>query len=276
MANTQVILLERVTKLGNMGDVVTVKPGYARNYLLPQKKALRASKDNVAYFEAQKKHLQTESDKQKKDAEKLAKKLDGLKVPLIRAASESGQLYGSVNTRDIAQEAASTSGEAVTRPMVKINTNFKTIGLFPVHVELHPEVVAEIIINIARSKEEAETQAKTGRALIADHHDDEPEQTTAEETDADATPAVEAVDEEALADVLEEGALEAEKEKAAEAEVKAAEDAAKAEEKAAKKAEKDAAKAAAEAEASEAENTEEGEVETSEDAPAEEEKPAEA
>ncbi|MGB0719411.1 MAG: 50S ribosomal protein L9 [Bdellovibrionales bacterium] len=250
--STQVILLERVEKLGKMGDVVAVKPGYARNYLLPQRKALRASKENVAYFEAQKKSLQAESDKQKVEAEKLAKKIEGLKVPLIRAASESGQLYGSVNTRDIAQQAAEESGEAITRAMIKINTNFKTIGLFPVNVQLHPEVVVVVTANIARTKEEADIQAKTGKALIAS---DEPEDV-----------AQTAADEDALADVLEEGALEAEKEKAAEAEAKAAEDAAKAEEKAAKKAEK-AAKAAAEEDAdaeAETEAAEAAEEETAE------------
>lgn len=254
--STQVILLERVEKLGNMGDVVAVKPGYARNYLLPQKKALRASKNNVAYFEAQKKTLAAESDKQKTAAEKLAKTIAGLKVPLIRAASESGQLYGSVNTRDIAAEAATTSGEAISRPMIKINQNFKTIGLFPVNIQLHPEVIVEITVNIARSKEEAEIQAKTGKALVADDSQAE-EEPTPQETAEDA-----------LAEVLEDGALEAEKEKAADAEVKAAEDAAKAEEKAAKKAEKDAAKAAAEAEEAEASADD---AETSEEAPAAEE-----
>jgi len=233
MSTQQVILLERVEKLGQMGDVVTVKPGYARNYLLPQGKALRASKDNVAYFEAQKKVLQEQSDKNKKDAEKLAKKIEGIKVPLIRAASESGQLYGSVNTRDIAAVAAETSGEAITRPMVKINTNFKTIGLFPVSIQLHPEVIVEITANIARTEEEAKIQAETGKALIAT---DEAEEEPAEDYDAD----------EALAEALEEDALEAEKARAAEAEEKAAEDAKKAEEKAAKKAAKAEAKAAEE------------------------------
>ncbi|MGH1398765.1 MAG: 50S ribosomal protein L9 [Alphaproteobacteria bacterium] len=244
--STQVILLQRVAKLGQMGDVVTVKPGYARNYLLPQGKALRASKNNIAYFDAQKKVLQEQNDKSKKDAEKLAKKIDGLKVPLIRAASESGQLYGSVNTRDIAQAAAEVSGEAITRPMVKINTNFKTIGLFPVSIQLHPEVIVEITTNIARSTEEAKIQAETGKALVASDDRDEPEEE-----------APTGIDEEALADVLEEDALEAEKTRAADAEVKAAEDAAKAEEKAAKKAEKEAAKAAEEP----AEDAEEAPVE---------------
>jgi len=242
--STQVILLERVSNLGNMGDVVSVKPGYARNYLLPEKKALRASKDNVAYFEAQ-----------KKEAEKLAKKVADIKVPLIRAASESGQLYGSVNTRDIAQAAAETSGEAITRPMVKINTNFKTIGLFPVNIQLHPEVIVEITVNIARSKEEAQIQADTGKALVSD---DTPEEVQAPEVDAD----------EALAEALEEDALEAEKERAAEAEEKAAEDAAKSEEKSAKRAEKKAAKAEDEVE----ETTELG----AEEAPVEEAKAEDA
>ena len=236
--STQVILLQRVEKLGNMGDVVSVKPGYARNYLLPQKMALRASKDNVAYFEAQKKHLEAENEKQKKDAEKRAKKIAGTKVTLIRQASESGQLYGSVASRDIAAALTETAGEAIDRSMIKLNQNYKLIGLFPIEIALHPEVNAEITINIARSAEEAEIQAKTGKALIAEEESEEP---AAEDKVAQA--------EEALEEVLEEGAFEAEKERQAEAEEKAAEDAKKAEEKAAKKAEKEAAKdAAAEAE----------------------------
>lgn len=246
---TQVILLERVARLGNMGDVVNVKPGYARNYLLPQKKALRASKDNVAYFEAQKKTIEADSAKQQKEAEKLAKTIAGIKVPLIRAASESGQLYGSVNTRDIAQEAASVSGEAITRPMVKINTNFKTIGLFPVNIQLHPEVIVELTINIARTPEEAQIQADTGKALVSDDHQEEEAQ---------------AVDEEALADVLEDDALEAEKERSETAEAKAVEDAAKTEEKSAKRAEKKAAKVVDEPE----EGEEATEMGAAEDAPA--------
>ena len=254
--STQVILLERVEKLGAMGDVVNVKPGYARNFLLPQGKALRASKDNVAYFEAQKKALQAESDKQKKEAEKLAKKIEGLKVPLIRAASESGQLYGSVNTRDIATEASNASGETITRPMVKINTNFKTIGLFPVSVQLHPEVIVEVTANIARTKEEADIQATTGKALIA-----EDEEVAIEEVIEEAAAEAESIDEEALSEVLEDSALEAEKEKAAESQAQAAEDAAKAEEKAAKKAEKAAAEAEADAETADAAPAEEDKAE---------------
>lgn len=177
---TQVILLERVEKLGHMGDVVAVKPGYARNYLLPQKKALRATKDNVAYFETQKKHLQAENDKRRKESEGLSKKVDGIRAVIIRQASEGGQLYGSVAARDIAEAVSAESGLAVTRQMVELNTNFKMLGLFPVTVALHPEVKVVVTINIARSMEEAEVQAKTGRALIAEDRRAEEERERAE------------------------------------------------------------------------------------------------
>ncbi len=243
MSTQQVILLERVEKLGNMGDVVNVKPGYARNYLLPQKKALRASKDNIAYFESQKKHLEADNDKRKAVAQKLAEKLADLKVSLIRQASESGQLYGSVTSRDIATEASAVSGETIERSMILINQNYKLIGLFPVDVTLHPEVKVEILVNIARSPEEAEIQAKTGKALVADGQQDEPEEA--------------APDESALESVLEDDALEAEKTRQADAEEKAAEDAVKEEERAAKRAEKAEEKAAAEAAIAESEEASE-------------------
>lgn len=165
---TKLVLLERVENLGQMGDVVTVRPGYARNFLLPQKKALRASKENIAYFEAQKQRLVAENDKKRKEAEKLAKKIEGIKVPLIRQASESGQLFGSVTARDIASEASRVSGEAISRQMAQVNQNFKLVGLFPVDIWLHPEVKATVIVNIARSAEEAKIQAETGRALIVE------------------------------------------------------------------------------------------------------------
>lgn len=168
MSSTQVILLERVEKLGELGEIVEVKPGYARNFLLPQKKALRASKANIAYFEAQKKSLEAENEKNKKEAEKLAKKIEGVKVSLIRQASESGQLFGSVNSRDIANAVSEQTKEAITRNMVYLNQNIKTIGLMGVVIILHPEVKVEVVVNIARSKEEAEIQATTGRALVAD------------------------------------------------------------------------------------------------------------
>lgn len=191
---TQVILLERVEKLGRMGDVVAVKPGYARNYLLPQKKALRATKDNVAFFETQKKHLEAENDKRRKASESVSKKLDGIRAVIIRQASEGGQLYGSVAARDIAESVSAASGVAVTRQMVELNTNFKMLGLFPVTVALHPEVKVVVTINIARSAEEAEVQAKTGRALIAEDRraEEERERAEAAALEAAAFDAVEA------------------------------------------------------------------------------------
>jgi large subunit ribosomal protein L9 len=199
---TKLVLLERVENLGSMGDVVTVKPGYARNYLLPQKKALRASKENIAYFEGKKKFLEADNEKRKKEAEKLAKKLEGIKVPLIRQASEGGQLFGSVTARDIAVEVSNESGEKIERQMVQLNQNFKLLGLFPVDIALHPEVKISVTINIARSAEEAKTQAKTGKALIV------------EEGQAALNAA--AAEAAALEKVLEEGALEATKERTAE------------------------------------------------------------
>ena len=235
---TKLILLERVESLGNMGDVVSVKPGYARNYLLPQKKALRASKENVAYFEAKKKFLETESDKKKQDAEKIAKKLDGLKVPLIRQASESGQLYGSVNSRDIAVEVTATSKHEVTRQMVQVNQNFKTLGLFPVDVLLHPEVKVSVTINIARTPDEAEIQAKTGKALVSDNSDD---------SDKPKRPQA-AAEVELDGSMLDDEALEAQKEKAAEEQAEAEEEAKKAAEKKPRKPKAKKAEAAEEAE----------------------------
>ena len=221
---TQVILLERVGNLGEMGDVVSVRPGYARNYLLPQKKALRANKDNIAYFEAQKKVLAAENDKKRGEAEKVAKKLEGIKAPLIRQASEAGQLFGSVTSRDIAEQVNAAAGTKIERSMVQMNQNFKTVGLFNVDIALHPEVKVSVVVNIARSLEEAETQAKTGKALIAD--DGRGRKAEASEDDA-------------LAGVLEDEALQATKEReaaeAAEASEEAAESAAKSKARAEKK-----------------------------------------
>ncbi len=168
MSSTQVILLERIEKLGKIGEIVNVKPGFARNFLLPQKKALRASKENIAYFEAQRKAIEAESAKKQKEAEKVAKKIEDIKAPLIRQASESGQLFGSVNSRDIANVICEISGENITKNMVRLNHNIKTIGLIPVEIVLHPEVKVNVTINVARSIEEAKIQAETGRALITD------------------------------------------------------------------------------------------------------------
>ena len=237
---TQVILLERVEKLGQMGDVVNVKPGYARNFLLPKGKALRATKDNVAYFDKQKAELQKISDSKKVEAEKTAKSLKDLKVALVRQASEAGQLYGSVTARDIAEAAAALSKQTLTREMVALNQNFKTIGLFPVDVILHPEVRVSITINIARSADEAAIQEKTGKALVADDGN-EPSNSSQRQADADHQDG-ESSSDEAKAEFLEDSALQAEKEKAeADAKKQADKDAkkqAKADAQAAKKAAK--------------------------------------
>lgn len=166
MGNTNVILLEHVDRLGGIGDTVTVKQGFARNYLLPQGKALRATDDNLAYFETQKAALEAENKKKRDAAEKEAKKVKDTTIDLIRQASEGGQLYGSVNARDIADETAEKTGVAIDRSQVDLNQNFKTIGLFSVTIALHPEVKVEIIVNIARTEEEAKIQKESGEALI--------------------------------------------------------------------------------------------------------------
>lgn len=161
----QVILLERVENLGQMGDVVTVRPGYARNFLLPRQKALRATKDNVAHFDAQKKELEAQNLKRREEAEKVAKKMDGLKIALIRQASEAGHLYGSVSARDIA-DGVTAKGFKIDRNQVNMDRAYKTLGLFPIKVALHPEVSVEVTINIARSEDEAKIQEERGEALI--------------------------------------------------------------------------------------------------------------
>ncbi|MGH1402729.1 MAG: 50S ribosomal protein L9 [Alphaproteobacteria bacterium] len=199
-SSTQVILLERVEKLGQMGEIVNVKPGYARNFLLPQKKALRASKENVAYFEAQKKTLEAANEKGREAAEKLAKTIENVKVPVIRQASEAGQLFGSVNSRDIADSVSEETKQNITRDMVRLTQNIKTIGLIPVEVVLHPEVKVDVIVNIARSVEEAKIQAETGRALIADGSFADVEEEVQEEEILDAVSDEEASDSEAVAE----------------------------------------------------------------------------
>ena len=153
----QVILLERVAKLGQMGEVVDVKPGYARNFLLPQGKALSASQANIAAFEEQKAQLEARNLETRKEAEALAEKLNGQTLIVIRSASDSGALYGSVTTRDAA-EAATEAGFSVDRKQVVLSP-IKELGIHTVQVVLHPEVDATIELNVARSPEEAELQA---------------------------------------------------------------------------------------------------------------------
>ncbi|MGB5863748.1 MAG: 50S ribosomal protein L9 [Sulfitobacter sp.] len=154
----QVILLQRVAKLGQMGDVVDVKPGYARNYLLPQQKALSASKANITAFEGQKAQLEVQNLETKKEAEAMADKLNGQQFIVIRSASDAGALYGSVTTRDAA-EASTAEGFTVDRKQVVLTAPIKYLGIHEVQVVLHPEVDATIELNVARSVEEAELQA---------------------------------------------------------------------------------------------------------------------
>ncbi|MFD1341790.1 50S ribosomal protein L9 [Litorisediminicola beolgyonensis] len=155
----QVILLERVAKLGQMGDVVEVKPGFARNYLLLQGKALTASKENIAQFEAQKADLEAKNEETRADAEKIADTLGGEQFVVIRQASDGGNLYGSVTTRDAA-EVCKEAGHDVDRRQVIIRTPIKELGLHEVELHLHPEVITTITLNVARSPEEAEIQAQ--------------------------------------------------------------------------------------------------------------------
>ncbi|MCJ7873764.1 50S ribosomal protein L9 [Marinovum sp. 2_MG-2023] len=159
----QVILLERVAKLGQMGDVVDVKPGFARNYLLRQGKALTASQANIDGFAAQKAQLEARNLETKKEAEDLASRLDGQQFVVIRQASDGGSLYGSVTTRDAAT-VATEEGFSIDRKQVVIRTPIKDLGLHDIEVTLHPEVVATISLNVARSPEEAELQA-SGKSI---------------------------------------------------------------------------------------------------------------
>ena len=153
------ILLERVENLGQMGQLVKVRPGYARNFLLPQKKALRATKDNLAYFETQRTQLETQNLTRKGEAGNVATKLNGVVVVIIRQAGESGQLYGSVSARDVA-DAVTAAGFTVSRGQVVLERPIKALGLYKTRIVLHPEVTATVTANVAQSPEEAEMQEK--------------------------------------------------------------------------------------------------------------------
>ena len=155
----EVILLERVEKLGQIGDVVTVKNGFARNYLLPNKKALRANEANKKVFEANRAKIEADNASRRTDAEKASKDVDGKTVQLIRQASNTGQLYGSVSARDIV-EALEADGSKVTKSQIVLNRPIKAIGMHEVKVALHPEVSVTVKVNVARSPEEAELQAQ--------------------------------------------------------------------------------------------------------------------
>jgi large subunit ribosomal protein L9 len=155
----QIILLERVEKLGFMGDVVEVRPGFARNYLLPQKKALRASKENLEFFKVQKTHLEADNLKHKKDAEKVAEKIEGINLTVIRQAGDSGQLYGSVTPKDVADLMAA-AGFKVQKMQVEVSSPIKTLGLHDFIVRLHPEVKVKVVVNVAKTEEEAAAQLR--------------------------------------------------------------------------------------------------------------------
>jgi large subunit ribosomal protein L9 len=161
----EVILLERIERLGTLGQTVKVRPGYARNFLLPNKKALRATKANLELFEKQRAELEARNAVERATAETLAAKMDDLKLVIIRQASETGQLFGSVTSRDVVEVAAG-AGHTLNRIQIQIDAPIKTLGLFTVKVKLHPEVTAKVTVNVARSQDEAIVQAEKGAAVV--------------------------------------------------------------------------------------------------------------
>jgi len=202
----EIILLERVEKLGQMGDVVKVKPGYARNFLLPQGKALRANKANLEKFETEKSQREADNLARRSDAETEAGKMDDLAVSMVRAASEMGQLFGSVTSRDIS-EAVTEAGFTITRNQVIMEKSIKTLGLHETRVRLHPEVTVTVTVNVARSLDEAETQLRTGVAVTGMIDDEDEadevevaEVVVAEEAATDEAPAEGTSTEDAVAD----------------------------------------------------------------------------
>ena len=175
MAVIELILLQRVEKLGQMGDVVRVKPGYARNFLLPQKKALRSNKNSLAQFESQRAQLEAQNIKRREEAERVAERMSGLSVVILRQAGESGSLYGSVSARDIS-DAVSAAGLTVNRTQVVLTQPIKSLGLSTVRLVLHPEVDMDVTVNVARSVEEADKQARGEQVGLAGEEDVEPEE----------------------------------------------------------------------------------------------------
>ena len=186
MAAVELILLQRVDKLGQMGDIVKVKPGYARNFLLPQRKALRANKENRARFDEQRAQLEAQNLKRKEEAERIAERVIGMSVVIIRQAGESGSLYGSVSSRDIS-DAATAGGLTINRSQVVLEHPIKTLGLTKVRVALHPEVSITVTVNVARSPEEAERQAR-GERVTGQADDDDAQAPTAEDIFEGDTP----------------------------------------------------------------------------------------
>ncbi len=176
----EVILLERIGKLGQMGEVVRVKDGFARNYLLPKGKALRATKENKTRFEGMKRELEARNLQMRGEAEKVAGSVQGRSIVVLRQAGESGQLYGSVSTRDIATQLA-TDGLTVTRSQILLNAPIKAIGLYQVPVQLHPEVQVSITVTVARSAEEADRVARGEDVTIRREEGEAPEPAVAED-----------------------------------------------------------------------------------------------
>jgi len=195
----EIILLEKIEKLGQMGDVVQVKAGYARNCLLPQGKALRATEVNKTHFEGQRAQLEADNLGTRSEAEKLGKKLDGLSVTMVRQAGEAGQLYGSVNARDIAG-GVTEAGFTINRQQIELPHPIKALGLYDIRVALHPEISVTVSANVARSVEEAKIQAKTGVAVVST----EEEEAQAAQAQAVDTEAAEEAAKEAVADQAEE------------------------------------------------------------------------
>ena len=189
----EVILLERIEKLGQMGDVVNVKPGFARNFLLPQKKAMRATEENKSHFAEQRAQLEAANIKSRDEAAKVGAKMEGLMVSLIRQAGEAGQLYGSVNAANVADEVTK-AGFSVDRKQIELLHPIKALGVFTVRVDLHPDVSIGVSVNVARTEDEAKTQAKTGKAVV---QLDEDEAKPAEKA-AKADKVKAAIDEEAI------------------------------------------------------------------------------
>ena len=214
----QVILLERVEKLGQMGDVVTVKPGFARNFLLPKNKALRATKDNLTYFETRKAQFEASNLERRAEAEAVGKKLDGTKIVVIRQAGDSGQLYGSVTARDIA-EGLKEEGFTVERTQVAIERPIKLLGLTDVRIRLHPEVSVAVSVNVARSVDEAALQEKYGGAIPSGDRDEDEETVEVSELleDPEAARRLEEPEPEAADEAAAEAATEAAPEAAPEA-----------------------------------------------------------
>ena len=160
-----IILTERINNLGKLGEVVKVKAGYARNYLLPQGKAIRATKENLKVFEKERSQREADNMKNIQEAESLSKKVKGLSIVILRSASETGQLYGSVSNRDISR-LVTDNGFPISYKQVILNKTIKELGIHFIEITLHPEVNVEIKLNVARTQEEAETQEKTGEAVI--------------------------------------------------------------------------------------------------------------